>query len=231
VHDPAKVVCDLIVMLGLGGDCLADIALLRGESAVYGLVASDPTVSRTIDRLAEDAPAALRAIERARAVARAQVWELAGPHAPSYDLSKHRPLIIDVDATLVTSHSDKQDARPTYKRGYGFHPLCAFVDHGPAGSGEALAIALRPGNAGSNTAADHIAVTRAALAQLPPTMRRGRKVLVRADSAGCTRDFLSWLTAKHRNLSYSVGFTLPDNAPTLIEGACQMVCVRSAVRL
>ena len=217
VHEPAKVLCDLIVTLALGGDCLADVALLRAEPGVYGLVASDPTVSRTIDRFAEDAVAAIRAIDRARSQARARVWELAGRHAPSHDVSKHRPLIIDVDATLVTAHSDKEQARPTFKRGYGFHPLAAFVDHGRDGTGEPLTIALRPGNAGSNTAADHIAVTRTALAQLPPTLRRGRKVLVRTDAAGCTRDYLNWLTVKHRNLSYSVGFTLPDDAPNLVE--------------
>ncbi len=77
------------------------------------------------------------------------------------------PLIIDLDATLVTAHSDKENAAPTFKRGFGFHPLWAFVDHGPAGTGEPLAVLLRPGNAGSNTAADHITVIRQALAQLP----------------------------------------------------------------
>jgi len=74
VHDPGKVVLDLAVMLALGGDCLADIGLLRAEPGVYGRVASDPTVSRTVDALAADAPAALRAIDAARAVARARVW-------------------------------------------------------------------------------------------------------------------------------------------------------------
>ena len=52
VHDPAKVLLDLAVTLALGGDCLADVAVLRGEPGVYGHVASDPTVSRTIDTLA-----------------------------------------------------------------------------------------------------------------------------------------------------------------------------------
>lgn len=85
---------------------------------------------------------------------------------------------MDLDATLVTAHSEKEQAAPTFKRGYGFHPLCAFVDHSAAGTGEALAIRLRPGNAGSNTAADHIAVTTEALAGLPGInpSRPGRKV-------------------------------------------------------
>jgi hypothetical protein len=211
-HDPAKVVTDLAIALGLGGDCLADIAVLRGEPGLFGLVASDPTVSRTIDALAGDVDQALKAIATARAAARAAVWSLAGEHAPDTGRDGDDPLIVDLDATLVGAHSDKQGAAPTFKRGYGFHPLCAFVDHGPDGSGEPLAVMLRPGNAGSNTAADHIAVVRDALKQLPghrAGTRPGRKVLIRTDSAGCTHDFLNWIVGQR--LSYSVGFTLPDD--------------------
>jgi len=211
IHDPAKVLLDLAVTLALGGDCLADIALLRAEPGVYGRVASDPTVSRTLDRLAADPVRALRAIEDARATARAAAWRLAGDHAPDHNIDAGHPLVIDIDATLVTAHSDKEGAAPTFKRGFGHHPLWAFVDHGPAGSGEPLSVLLRPGNAGSNTAADHIAVLRAALRQLPghrPGTRPGRKVLIRADSAGCTHEVLDWITAQR--MSYSVGFTLPD---------------------
>ena len=95
--------------------------------------------------------------------------------------------------------------------------MWAFVDHGPAGSGEPLSCLLRKGNAGSNTAADHITVVKAALAQLPShrsDRRPGRRVLVRADGAGGTHEFLAWLTSQR--LSYSVGFTLPyDFAQTL----------------
>lgn len=120
IHDPAKVLLDLAVTLGLGGDCLADIALLRGEPGVFGLVASDATVSRTIDALASDAAAALRAINTARAAARARVWELAGEHAPHTDIDAAGPLIVDLDATLVTAHSEKENAAATYKRGFGF---------------------------------------------------------------------------------------------------------------
>jgi hypothetical protein len=217
VHDPAKVLSDLAVTLAVGGDCLADVAVLRAEPGVYGRVASDPTVSRTIDALAADAPRALAAINTARAAARARVWTLAGSHAPDAGTGVDRPLVIDLDATLVTSHSDKESARPTFKRGYGFHPLCAFADHGADGTGEALAILLRPGNAGSNTAADHITVIRNALRQLPahrPGIRPGRKVLIRTDSAGCTHDVLDFLAAQR--LSYSVGFPLPGNTEQLL---------------
>jgi hypothetical protein len=149
VHDPAKVLLDLAVTLAIGGDCLADIAVLRAEPGLFGRVASDPTVSRTVDRLAADPVSALRAINSARACARAQAWALAGERAPDHGITAGVPLIIDVDATLITAHSDKQGAAPTFKRGYGHHPLWAFVDHGPEGTGEPLAVLLRPGNAGS----------------------------------------------------------------------------------
>ncbi len=210
IHDPGKVITDLALTLALGGDCLADVALLRAEPAVFGQVASDPTVSRTIDALAADAPQALKAIGSARAATRARAWKLAGAHAPDHDASADRPLIVDLDATLVTAHSEKELAAPTFKRGFGFHPLWAFVDHGQAGTGEPLHCLLRKGNAGSNTAADHIAVVKAALAQLPghrPGTRPGRKVLIRTDGAGGTHDFVNWLVSQR--LSYSVGFTCP----------------------
>jgi hypothetical protein len=125
--------------------------------------------------------------------------------------------VIGVDATLVTAYSDKEHARPTFNLGYGFHPLVAFADHGPAGTGEPLAVLLRPGNAGSNTAADHISVVRDALRQLPghrPGVRPGRRVLIRTDGAGATHAFVEWLTGQR--LSYSLGFTLPDTTPDLL---------------
>ena len=165
-----------------------------------------------ITALASDVPAALKAISAARAMARARVWALAGAHAPDHGAGRDVPVAIDLDATLVTAHSEKEHAAPTFKKGFGFHPLWAFLDHGAAGTGEPLAVKLRAGNAGSNTVADHIEVTRQALAQLPghrPGTRPGRRVLVRADGAGGTHGFLDWLTGQR--LSYSVGFHLPDD--------------------
>lgn len=135
VHDPGKVVADLAIALALGGDCLADVAVLRAEPGLYGLVASDATVSRTIAALAADATQVLAAIDTARASARARAWALAGGWAPDRDTDSKQPLVIDVDATLVTAHSEKEHAAPTFKRGFGFHPLEAFVDHGQAGTG------------------------------------------------------------------------------------------------
>ena len=209
-HHLGKIVSDLAVSLALGGDCLADVAVLRAEPGIYGPVASDPTISRAVDTLAGDADRVLAAINTARAAARARVWALAGDKAPDHGATADDPLIVDVDATLVTAHSEKQGAAPTFKRGFGFHPLCSFVDHGDEGTGEPLAVLLRAGNAGSNTAADHIAVVREALTQLPghrSGRRPGRRVLIRADSAGATHEFLRWIHGQR--MSYSVGFTLP----------------------
>ena len=217
VHDPGKIITDLAVSLALGGDCLADLGVLRGEPGVYGRVASDPTVSRAIAVLADDEPVVVKAIDVARAAAREQAWKLAGFDAPDHGSDATHPLIIDLDATLLTSHSEKENAAPTFKRGFGFHPLCAFLDHGADGTGEALAIRLRPGNAGSNTASDHITVIRQALAQLPGHrrgQRPGRKVLIRIDGGGGTKQLLAWLTGQR--LAYSVGFTLPVNTPDLL---------------
>jgi hypothetical protein len=205
VHDPGKIVTDLAVAVALGGDCLADIGVLRAEPALFGPVASDPVVSRLVSKLAADAPAALRAIRAARSAARERAWQLAGPDAPGGS----GPVIADIDATIVTACSDKEQAAATWKKTWGFHPLTVFADHGRAGTGEPLAIMLRPGNAGSNTAADHVAAVKLALAQLPGPARR--RVLVRADSGGGTHEFLSWLTAPSRRLAYSVGFTITED--------------------
>jgi hypothetical protein len=209
-HDPGKIVLDLAISLAIGGDCLADVAQLRAHPEVFGSVASDPTVSRCIDTLATDSAAALAAIHAARARVRARAWALAGGHAPDHSTDPAAPLVIDVDATLVTAHSEKEQAAPTFKRGFGFHPLWAFVDHGPDGTGEPLAVLLRRGNAGSNTVADHVTVLREALAQLcgyEGGRRPGKNVLIRVDGAGGTHGLIEWLT--RRRLAYSVGFALP----------------------
>ncbi|QDN85435.1 IS1380 family transposase [Streptomyces sp. RLB3-6] len=206
VHDPGKILLDLALAVALGGDCLSDIGVLRAEPALFGLVASDPTVSRLVDTLAGAGPRALAAIRRSRAEVRQRVWRLAGADAPDAD----RQVIVDIDGVLVVAHSEKQDATATWKKTFGHHPLIAFVDHGPGGSGEPMSALLRPGNAGSNTAADHVTTTKLALAQLPKHHRRGRSTLIRTDSAGGTHDFLDWLTSRGRWLSYSVGMTITD---------------------
>ncbi|UQE75250.1 IS1380 family transposase [Gordonia sp. PP30] len=215
-HDPGKIVADLAVSLVAGGDCLADLATLRGRNEVFGPVASDPTVSRLIADLAKSPAAAIAAIAGARATARSRVWTLLGGHAPNAGIDAATPLIIDLDATLVTAHSDKESAAGNYKGGYGFHPLTAHIDHGPGGTGEVATMLLRPGNAGANTAADHITTLGHALAQIPglPT-RPGRKILIRADSAGGTHDFLDHLTKLR--VSYSIGFGLDQRLGDLAD--------------
>jgi hypothetical protein len=206
VHDPGKIVLDLAVAVALGGDAAADLAVLRAQPGVFGPVASDPTVSRLIGRLAEDADAALAAITAARATARERVWQHAG--APV----QQGRVVIDLDATLVGAHSDKEDATRTWKKTFGFHPLLGYVDHGGTdhhgGGGEPVAELLRPGKAGSNTAADHVVVLDAALAQVPAALQipdaDGRiAVLVRTDAAGATKEFAAHL---HRTgVEFSVG--------------------------
>lgn len=216
-HDPAKVLLDLAVSTAIGGDCLADIAQLRAEPAVFGAVASDPTVSRIVDVLAADSMAVLAAINIARAQVRRWVWNQAADLAPDHGASAERPVIVDLDGSLITAHSDKEHAAVTFKKGYGFHPLVAFVDHGPDGTGEPLAMMLRPGNAGANTAADNIDIARQAVRALPftPTNGRvGRKVLIRTDGAGGTKELLKWVTAQ--GLQYSVGFGLHEGLTQLI---------------
>jgi Transposase DDE domain group 1 len=210
-HDPGKAVLDLAVAVALGGDCLADVGVLRAEPELFGPVASDPVISRLVTALAGDAPRALKAIRGARAGARERAWALAGNAAPGSDGGQ---ILVDMDATIVTSCSEKEQATPTWKKTFGFHPLTVFADYGPEGSGEPLAIMLRPGNAGSNTAADHITATQLALAQLPKQARR--RVLVRSDSGGGTHEFLAWLTRPGRRLAYSVGFTITDEAQQAI---------------
>lgn len=119
-------------------------------------------------------------------------------------------VVVDLDGVLVIAHSEKQDAAATWKKTFGRHPLMGFVDHGRGGSGEPVAGLLRPGNAGSNTAADHIEAARLALVQLPKKYRRGRQTLIRTDSGGGTHELVDWLSARGQWLSYSVGMTITD---------------------
>ncbi|MFI2368433.1 IS1380 family transposase [Streptomyces sp. NPDC018833] len=206
VHDPGKILLDVALAVAMGGDCLADVGMLRAEPAVFGPVASDLTVSRLIGKLAAGGQRVLAALRTARAEVREHVWRLAGDTAPDAG----GQVIVDIDGVLVLAHSEKQDAAATWKKTFGHHPLMGFVDHGRGGSGEPVVGMLRPGNAGSNTAADHIEATRLALAQLPKRLRRGRQTLIRTDSGGGTHEFVAWLAQRGRWLSYSVGMTITD---------------------
>ena len=199
-HDPGRVVRDLAVMLADGGECVSDLGATRDQDALFGKVASDSTAFRMVDRIAST-PGLLAAVRDAHARARVRFWELHG--APER-------LTIDVDATLITAHSEKEKAAGNYKHGYGFHPFGAYADE----TREALAMLLRPGNAGSNTAADHKTVIDLALAQIPAEQIESIAILVRADSAGATHE-----TADHcheGNLRFSFGYELTETVRAAI---------------
>ncbi len=198
-HDPGVVLTHMAVAIADGADCLSHLAVLRNQTELFGPVASQATAWRAVQAVAS---VELRTIPLARAAARARVWAAGG--APE-------SVTLDFDATLVNAYSDKQDAAPNYKKGFGFHPLGVWCDE----TNEALAAMLRPGNAGANTAADHIAMLDAALAQLPAEWRTGHQpgddattmvhpILARADSAGATHGFVDALL--QRNIGYSIGF-------------------------
>ena len=171
-HGWGRVLVDAAVMVADGGEAISDIDAMAAQPRLFGEVASPSTLWRTLAA----AGGRVEHLKEARAQARRAVWA-AGADPGFY--------VIDIDATLVDSHSDKQAAAGTYKGGYGFHPLMAYLD----ATGECLAAMLRPGNAGSNTASDHIEVLGDALAQIPVDPQVV-EVTVRADSAGCTQEFL-----------------------------------------
>lgn len=193
-HDPGRVIRDLAVMLAGGGECVSDLGAVRDQDALFGPVASDSTAFRVIDRVASE-PELLDALRAAHARARERFWELHG--APER-------LTIDVDATLITAHSEKEQAAGNYKGGYGFHPLHAYADE----TREALGGMLRPGNAGANTAADHITVLDRALEQIPSEYVEQIEILVRADSAGATHGLIDY--CREANIRFSVGYELTE---------------------
>jgi hypothetical protein len=194
-HDRGQVLVDLAVMIADGGDAISDLAVLRNQPDLFGEVASTPTAWRTLEAVDGDA---LDGIAVARAEARRRVWA-AGADPGFY--------VIDFDGTLITAHSDKEGAAPTYKRGFGHHPLLALLD----GTGEALAGILRPGNAASNTSADHVDLLAMALAQLPVDPETV-EVVARADSAALTHGFVD--ACRDAHVRFSVGFDLTEPVRT-----------------
>ena len=211
VHVRGQVWVDVATMLVAGGEAIADIDTLRHQTAVLLPVASPPTVWRSLD---EVTPAALRRVEKVRARVRRHVWGqvLGLPASKVAGTDLGEMVVLDVDATLVDAHSEKEQAAATFKRGFGFHPIGVWCDN----TSELLAITLRPGNAGSNHAGDHIEVLRRAIAQIPAAHRN--HLLVRADGAGATHQLLNWLTAlgqlRGRRVEYSVGFPTKNTAVT-----------------
>ncbi len=199
-HDRGQVLVDLAVMIADDGETISDLATLRDQPELFGEVASTPTAWRTLE--AVDGAAQQR-IATARAAARAAVWD-AGADPGFY--------VLDFDGTLIGSHSEKEGAAPTYKRGFGFHPLLCFLD----ATGEALAGILRPGNAGSNTTADHVGLLDLALAQLPVDPATV-EVVARADSAALTHGFVN--ACRAAEVRFSIGHDLTEP----IRNACLTV--------
>ncbi|MFH8650426.1 transposase [Streptomyces tendae] len=205
VHDPGKILPDVALAVALGGDCLADVGMLRAEPAVFGPVASDPTVSRLVGTLAAGGQRALNTIRSPApsALTRMEVGPADGPGCDRF--CDRGPGRRPGDRALRQGRHSCD-----LEKTFGHHPLTGFVDHGTGGSGKPVAALLRTGNAGSNTAADHATTTQLALVQLPKSHRRGRRTLIRTDSAGGAHEFVAWLAQRGRWLSYSVGMTITD---------------------
>jgi Transposase DDE domain group 1 len=216
-HDPGRVLVDLAVAVADGATRICEVAVLADQAAVFGQVASDSTCWRLLDQV--DARL-LAAVAAGRARAREVVWaQRAQVHGQAFpparvagrDLRQQGRdvLVIDLDATIVIAHSEKEQATPTFKKTFGHHPMLAFCDN----TGEFLAAQLRRGNAGANTAADHISVLDAALAQIPDAFRHGHPILIRTDTAGCTKAFLTHLRALAEqavSCEFSVGWAITD---------------------
>jgi len=212
VHLPGQVFTDLAVAIADGADAVTGIGVLRDREALFGPVASMPTAWRLLDRIDEPH---LERVRAARAAARDRAWQAGAAPEPGGELR------IDFDATISIAHSEKQNAAATWKKTYGFHPLLAFLDRPEVAGGEALAGLLRAGNAGSNTAADHVTVLTMALAQLPADARPrpgdpdSPRVLARSDSAGATHVFAA--ACRTQGVEFSFGFPVDERVQAIVD--------------
>jgi len=219
-HDPGRVLVDVAVAIADGAVSISVVQTLADQQGLHGpvgSVASTATIWRVLAGIAAD-PGMLAAIRLGRAQARDRAWlargELTGTELPGSRAAGKRisQVVIDLDATLVTAHSDKEGAKGNFKGGFGYHPLAAWLDN----TNEALAAVLRPGNAGSNTAADHLTVVDQALAQLPDRWR-SKPILIRADGAGYSHALIAALSAQ--GLEFSVGYPVTEAIRTAIKAA------------
>jgi Transposase DDE domain group 1 len=229
LHMPGQVFADLAVAIADGADAVTGIEVLRDRQGLFGAVASMPTAWRLLDRIDE---AHLPRVRAARAVARARAWQGGAAPDPAGELR------IDFDATITIAHSEKQNAAATWKKTFGFHPLLAFLDRPEVAGGEGLAGLLRAGNAGSNTAKDHVTVLDLALAQLPADARprpgdpHSPRVLARSDSAGATHVFAA--ACRKRGVEFSFGFPVDEriqNIVNLIPDECWHPAIEDAGEL
>jgi hypothetical protein len=207
--DRGIVLVSMAAVIALGATSMSDIGLLAHLAPVLGAAPSGPTIRRALDLAGT--PAMLDRIARARARARAHAWTLIEGTAAGFPwlVIAGKTLagwvVIDMDATLVTAHSDKEKAAPTWKKGYGFHPLAAWCSN----TRECLAMLLRPGNAGSNTFTDHRDVLAAAIRQVPARFRR--KILVRVDGAGASHELIKHLlslSSPRRTMLFTCGWMI-----------------------
>ena len=205
-------------MIADGGEAIADIEVLRHQAPVLGAVASQATVWRALDEIT---PGQVKKITVARARTRRHVWGLLAQSATGFPASKvagtdlGEVVVLDVDATIVVAHSEKEQATPTFKKTFGYHPIGVWCDN----TAEFLAATLRAGKAGSNTAADHIEVLGAAIAQVPAAQRKN--LLIRSDGAGASHKLLEWLTeqgqVRGRKLEYSLGYAVTEKVREAIK--------------
>lgn len=220
LHAPGRVFTDLAVAVADGADAISGIAVLGDREDLHGPVASMPTTWRLLDRVDEHHLPRVRA---ARADARAAAW--AAGAGPDLDSEAFRELCLDFDATITIAHSEKENAAATWKRTFGFHPLLCFLDRPDVAGGEALAGLLRPGNAGSNTAIDHITVLDMAITALPGHARpvfdpdtqtwTGQRLLARSDSAGATHAFAK--ACVERGVGFSFGFPVDARIQRIVD--------------
>lgn len=211
-------------MVADGGEAITDLATLREQREVFGPIASTPTAWRLLAAVDERVLGRLRS---ARAQAREVAWPQAsetrcGIPAATAGGREMPGLVLDIDATPITCHSEKDQAAPTCKGGFGFHPLLCFL----ANTGQGMSGRLRPGNSGANTAADHIAVLDDALAQIPDAHRHGTDILVRTDSAGSAKSFLSHirdLRTRGIHTFFSVGYAVTEPVRRAIRSLPELV--------
>lgn len=212
-HDRGQVLTDTAVAMVMGAVSVGGAAGTLGQCrAALGQVASAPTIWRAITEVDGQA---LETIAAVRAVHRRRIWQRLADRPEGFPWIEVAGrvwadwIVIDVDASLVETHSDKEGSAPTYKRHvYGLHPLLVTC----ANTGECLVAQLRAGNAGSNTVCDHVQALTAAIAQIPEEHRQ--RIIFRADGAGATKGLLEWIVAEAANHGYtwyySVGFDVTE---------------------
>jgi Transposase DDE domain group 1 len=219
VHDRGRVLADLACAIADGGEVISDFRVMGDQEELFGLVASVPTVWRTLAEIAGGGERALGKITAAVNAARRRAWagiearHGALPGVRVADRMLEGVTCLRLDATVVACHSEKQGAEPNFK-GFGLHPLGCWCDN----TAEPLAATLRPGSAGSNTTADHLEVLGAAISALPPKFRR--RLMVTCDGAGASHGLierLDTLAARPgHQLIYSVGWELGERERTAI---------------